>query len=514
MLRKIRSPRKQQYRSLVTLLCALLPVLLGVGILYLQAELSLEENAAKTAEEAVREFDLMLDNASSAAREILPLAGRECDASTQRVLREIVTQHPFVRSSRLVWRNDNYCGSLFGGEKITVLNPADFVNGQLWLLDRKPVKSDSSLLIYRVSLGEQSALTTVNSYHLTNALRLISRSVELVLQVGSSWLSQNGQVQTTVLPVFPVAPYRLESTRYPYSIQAGMHAGEVWRYMRSKYPALFCLLVFFGALAGIVGHRLQKFSSAPSHELQRALEAGEFIPFFQPIVHGDSGEWVGVEVLMRWQHPTDGLVRPDLFIPLAESCGLIIPMTRSLLRQTASLLAPHAQFLSPGFHIGVNITAHHCKDMEIVRDCREFLAAFPSGQVTLILELTERELITPSEGTHSLFQKLHEIGVMIAIDDFGTGHSSLAYLRNFDVDYLKIDKAFVAMIGADTLSRHILDSIIELSNKLNLRIIAEGVETVEQRDHLVQKQVDFLQGYFFGRPVPSNVFIKNLHANG
>lgn len=513
MLLKIKAPCKPQHHHLLTLLCALLPVLLGVGILYLQAELSLEKSTAKTAEKAVREFDLILDNASSAAREILPLAGQVCDASTQWALREQVTQHPFVRSSRLVWRNNNYCGSLFGSEQVTTLNPADFVNGQLWLLDSKPVKPDSSLLIYRLSLGEQSALTTINSYHLTNALLLLSRRTRLVLQVGPNWLSQDGQIRATVLPVFPVAPYRLESTRYPYSIQAGMPEGEVWRYMKSNYPALFCLLVFFGALAGVAGHRLQRLSSAPSHELQRALEAGEFIPFFQPLVHGDSGEWAGAEVLMRWQHPKEGLVRPDLFIPLAEDSGLIIPMTRSLLRQTASLLAPHAQLLSPGFHIGVNITARHCKDMKIVQDCREFLAAFPPGQVTLVLELTERELIAPSEVTHSLFQKLHEIGVMIAIDDFGTGHSSLAYLRSFNVDYLKIDKAFVAMIGIDTLSGHILDSIIELSGKLDLRVVAEGVETAEQRDYLANKRVDFLQGYFFGRPVPANVFIKSLHGH-
>jgi len=130
--------------------------------------------------------------------------------------------------------------------------------------------------------------------------------------------------------------------------------------------------------------------------------------------------------------------------------------------------------------------------------------------VILVLELTERELIEPTATTHQLFAALHELGVMIAIDDFGTGHSSLGYLRQFNVDYLKIDQSFVAMIGADALSLHILDSIIELSAKLDLGIVAEGIETAEQRDYLAAKGVDFLQGYLFGRPMPSAEFVAAL----
>jgi len=283
--------------------------------------------------------------------------------------------------------------------------------------------------------------------------------------------------------------------------------------MQARYPALFSLVVFFGVLAGLLAHWLQKRSSAPTHELQRALGANEFIPYFQPVVRGDTREWAGCEVLMRWQHPKEGLVRPDLFIPLAEHSGLIVPMTRALLRQTATQLAPHATQFSPGFHIGVNITARHCHDLALVEDCREFLAAFAPGQVTLVLELTERELIEPTDITRRLFDALHQLGVMIAIDDFGTGHSSLGYLRNFNVDYLKIDQSFVAMIGADALSRHILDSIIELSGKLDLGIVAEGVETAEQCEYLAAHGVDFLQGYLFGRPLPCDDFIKNLASH-
>ena len=506
----VKGPRSRAARYFISTLCGLLPILLGVVILYWQAERTLEQSTAQTAQEAVRQFDLMLDNTAIAAQALLPLAGKPCDSVAKLALREQVTRRPFVRATTLSWQKNIYCSSLFGGRYQSPVNPDDYVDGRLWLMNGNPVTPDTALLVYRLVEGDQGAFASVDGYHLTNALRLISRYAYLVLHVGPNWLGADGKVHQGALPTFAVAPQRLASERYQYSVEAGMPEGEVWRYMQARYPALFSLVVFFGILAGLLAHWLQKRSSAPTHELQRALGANEFIPYFQPVVRGDTRQWAGCEVLMRWKHPKEGLVRPDLFIPLAEDSGLIVPMTRALLRQTAVQLAPHAARFSPGFHIGVNITARHCQDMALVQDCREFLAAFPPGQVTLVLELTERELIEPTETTRRLFEALHQMGVMIAIDDFGTGHSSLGYLRNFNVDYLKIDQSFVAMIGADALSRHILDSIIELSVKLDLGIVAEGVETAQQCEYLVAQGVDFLQGYLFGRPLPCDEFIKSL----
>lgn len=202
-------------------------------------------------------------------------------------------------------------------------------------------------------------------------------------------------------------------------------------------------------------------------------------------------------------------MRPELFIPFAEHSGLIVPMTRSLMQQTAELLAPVSSSFEGAFHIGINITASHCKDLELVEDCRQFLAAFEPGAVSLVLELTERELIEPTAITHQLFEQLHALGVMIAIDDFGTGHSSLGYLRQFNVDFLKIDQSFVAMIGVDALSRHILDTIIELSAKLDLAIVAEGVETVEQSDYLTAHGVNSCKVICSARQCPARTSLTH-----
>lgn len=504
----VKTRRQRGKRIVVTVLSGLLPMLLGFAILYMQAERALKHSTEQTAEEAVRQFELMLDNTAQAARDLLPLAGQSC-IDVNLALREQVTRRPFVRSTNLVWDNTIYCSSLFGDyhEKI---DAGDYTQGQLLLMKGNLVTPDTALLVYRLGEGKQGALSTLDGYHLSNVLRMIGGKTVLLLQVGSSRLSADGQFHNDALPALPVAQSTLTSSRYAFSVEAGFPEGETWRYMSSEYPSLFSLLIFFGVVSGFIGHVLQKRSSSPSHEMQRALEAAEFVPYFQPVVHGDSKKWSGAEVLMRWNHPKEGLVRPDLFIPFAEHSGLIVPMTRSLMQQTAALLAPHSATFDAPFHVGINITASHCKDLELVADCREFLAAFAPGAISLVLELTERELIEPTAITLQLFEQLHELGVMIAIDDFGTGHSSLGYLRQFNVDFLKIDQSFVAMIGADALSRHILDTIIELSAKLDLGIVAEGVETEEQSDYLTAHGVNFLQGYLFGRPMPGADFINAL----
>lgn len=500
--------KTRRSRLLVTVLCGLLPIGLGFAILCLQAQRALEQSTRVTAEEAIRQFDLMLDNTAQAARELLPLAGQPCEA-VKLALREQVTRRPFVRSTNLVWEDNLYCSSLFGEHQEKV-NADDYNQGTLWLMNGNPVTPDTALLVYRLNQGKQGALTTLDGYHLANVLRLIGRNTVLLLRVGPHWLSADGKVHQGDSPALPVAENQRASQRYGYWVTAGFPEGETWRYMRSHYPSLFSLLIFFGAVSALIAQSVQQRTSSPSHELQRALDAGEFVPYFQPVVHGISKQWSGAEVLMRWNHPKEGLVRPDLFIPFAEHSGLIVPMTRSLMQQTAQLLGPLSPAFKEPFHIGINISASHCQSLALVEDCRTFLGAFAPGSIHLVLELTERQLIEPTAMTLQLFEQLHQLGVMIALDDFGTGHSSLVYLRQFNVDFLKIDQSFVAMIGADALSRHILDSVIELSAKLDLGIVAEGVETTEQSEYLSAHGVNFLQGYLFGRPMPGTDFIYAL----
>ncbi|BBQ54411.1 hypothetical protein WP2S18C03_34920 [Aeromonas veronii] len=254
-------------------------------------------------------------------------------------------------------------------------------------------------------------------------------------------------------------------------------------------------------------------SHSPEEELKRALVAEEFIPYLQPVVTGEDAHWSGCEVLMRWQHPKQGMISPDRFIPLAEDSGLIVPMTSLMMAQVRDYFAPFALELPKGFHFGFNISASHCKDLSLVADCRAFIEAFRDNPIKLVLELTERELIVADEMTDRLFAELQQLGVFIAIDDFGTGHSSLTYLQQFKVDFLKIDQSFVGMIGSDALSSHIVENVIDLATRLGLQLVAEGVENQVQADYLRARHVDFLQGYLYGRPLPIEQFSQQLFAS-
>ncbi|MFK3776115.1 EAL domain-containing protein [Pseudomonas sp. NPDC089406] len=495
-----RRPARWSWRTLLPWAVAVLPLLCGLAVMRWQTEHELQASSRATATEVSEHIETILASLSTAANQLLPKAGQPC-AEVQLALRVEVTRNAFVRSTNLFDHNNLYCSSLFGDfdEPVQV---NDYTDGQLWLMDGNSVTPGQALLVYRASQGSRGAITTVDGRHLQSALRLIGKGEALQIQVGKHWMGEDGVVRDGAPPLAASAAVSVASSRYPFSVHGGYPADKLGEVLRARYPALLSLLLLLGAFAGAVCHWQIRRANSPRAELDRALQANEFLPYFQPVVRKGDYRWAGVEVLMRWRHPSEGLVRPDLFIPYAEHSGQIVAMTRALMLNTAQGLAPHAALLEDGFHVGINITADHCRDLGLLDDCQAFLAHFPPGRVVLTLELTERKLIEPTPVTLELFDKLNAMGVMIALDDFGTGQSSLNYLRQFKIDYLKIDQSFVAMIGGDALSQHILDSIIELSGKLALGIVAEGVETEVQRDYLARHGVDFQQGYLFARPMP------------
>nr|WP_314487517.1 EAL domain-containing protein [uncultured Pseudomonas sp.] len=498
------------WRTLLPWALVILPLLIGTPALRWQAERELEAQSHSAALQVLQQVERILDHLSTAAHTLLPLAGQPCERASL-ALRAEVTRNAFVRSTVLFDQERVYCTSLLGGYDEAV-DVDDYTEGLLWLMDGNSVTPGHPLMIYRLGEARRGVLVTVDGEHLLTFLHLYGEDLALQIRVGEHWLGADGQVHTGTPPAPAHALAQLASTRYPISTQAGFRKNLSLVFMLSHYPALFALLLGIGLLAGSACRWQIRRASSSRAELERAMQADEFIPYLQPVVRSGDYHWAGVEVLMRWQHPREGLVRPDLFIPYAEHSGQIVAMTRALMERTARSLAPYAALLDNGFHIAFNITANHCRDLALLDDCAQFLAQFPPGRVALTLELTERKLIEPDAATLELFAKLHDMGVMIALDDFGTGQSSLNYLHQFNIDYLKIDRSFVAMIGGEALSLHILESIIELCEKLGLGIVAEGVETPEQRDYLARHEVEYQQGYLFARPMPVADFLTALAA--
>jgi diguanylate cyclase (GGDEF)-like protein/PAS domain S-box-containing protein len=246
--------------------------------------------------------------------------------------------------------------------------------------------------------------------------------------------------------------------------------------------------------------------------LRRALEREEFLLHYQPKVNLDTGEITGVEALVRWQQPDRGLVPPSQFVPVAEDCGLILPIGRWVLREACRQARSWQDAGLPPLPIAVNVSAVEFRDEGFVQSVRTILAETGLEARYLELELTEGVLMDDAESTASVLQELKMMGVHLAVDDFGTGYSSLSYLRHFPIDVLKIDQSFVSQITADPDDSTIVSAIINMGKSLKHLVVAEGIETQLQRAYLQTQQCAQGQGYLFSRPLAAAQFAQLLQS--
>ena len=239
-------------------------------------------------------------------------------------------------------------------------------------------------------------------------------------------------------------------------------------------------------------------------DLHRALAASEFMLFYQPQVDS-GGHCLGVEALVRWQHPQRGLVPPAEFIPLAEASGLILPLGRWILHEACRQLVVWSHTPDRAQHtIAVNVSARQFRQADFVQQVQMVLQDTGANPQRLELELTESQLLDDVDGVITKMEALKAMGVRFSLDDFGTGYSSLSMLKRLPLDQLKIDQSFVRDVLTDAQDASIIKAILSLGNSLELAVIAEGVETQAHRDALLQLGCHKFQGYFFGRPAPAS----------
>jgi diguanylate cyclase (GGDEF)-like protein/PAS domain S-box-containing protein len=244
--------------------------------------------------------------------------------------------------------------------------------------------------------------------------------------------------------------------------------------------------------------------------LRRALERQEFELHYQPKVNLTSGAITGAEALIRWLHPTRGLVSPIDFIPVAEDCGLILPIGAWVLHEACRQAQAWMDRGLPAITMAVNVSAMEFRDKNFLAGLMAILAETGFDPRSLELELTESVLMKHAASTAIVLQTLRESGIRVAVDDFGTGYSSLSYLQKFPIDAVKIDQSFIRQISTAGDDTTIVKAVIGMARGLKLRVVAEGVETAEEVAFLRAYRCEEAQGYFFGRPVPAQQFVMLL----
>jgi sensor c-di-GMP phosphodiesterase-like protein len=261
------------------------------------------------------------------------------------------------------------------------------------------------------------------------------------------------------------------------------------------------------ALAALVVLQARRRRSLPNL-LRTALRRDELFLMYQPIVDLQTGQWVGAEALARWRMPNGAMVPPDVFIPVAESDGLIREVTGKVIellaKDCAQLLRKHT-----GFSVSINFFPQDFADTGSVAKLQSALAASHIDPASVSVEITERALIKADEVRDNI-RHLRATGIKIAIDDFGTGYAGLAYLATLDLDSLKIDKIFVDTIGTDAATSHVVAHIVEIAKSMGLKMVAEGVETEAQAQYLRARGVEYAQGWFYSKALAIDDLLRHI----
>ncbi len=252
-------------------------------------------------------------------------------------------------------------------------------------------------------------------------------------------------------------------------------------------------------------HSLQE-RLALENDLRRALAAEEFELYYQPEISAKTGKIAAAEALLRWRHPTKGLLAPSSFITLAEETGLMIPLGEWVLREACRQARAWQLELGCTFPVAVNLSATQFRHQNILQMIHSALTDAGLDARALEIELTESALMTNPEESAGVLKQLRKMGISVAIDDFGTGYSSLSYLRRFPIDKLKIDRSFIRDLTISRTDESIVRAIVSLARSVGLKVVAEGIESAEQLEFVTRLECDQWQGYHCCTPQPAARF--------
>ena len=371
-----------------------------------------------------------------------------------------------------------------------------------------------TIAVVRLADLDVPAFKITQSYSSTRRISAFVPVLPFPPETVAQDLTTGGMAQVSLTNGTPIStsgdptPYERRSSDAEF-ITAQAFAGELplrvdaalpFALVRSTYSDLdLSFTVIAAAMSGaflLLMLQYVRRSQLPAFDLERAIQAGEIKPYYQPVVNLATGKIAGCEVLCRWEKRNGQIVPPGSFIDYAEVTGLAVPMTLSLMEQVRVDMSDLAREI-PDLKISINLFEGHFRDSTIVEDVQAIFGDSPIGFRQLCFEITERRPIGNSTAANSVIAGLHALGCKLAMDDVGTGHSNLAYMQTLGVDIIKIDRVFVDMVKADTTTVPVLDGLVAMARDLGTEVIAEGVETQEQAIYLRNHGVLMAQGFLF-----------------
>ncbi len=446
-----------------------------------------------------------------AALNTLSLGGiRACGPTDVALMRRVVTSLLAVKMAAVVDGAGNPICNQFGTADAVVplAPPQPLGDGHTSVQPVRLQSTGSRVVMFARNLdsGTRAAVFVAdNSFARGNLPRVLKGTAVGLLTLANGMMIGSFGAEDQVASGDVVAA-NVSSDRLPIA----MHLSAPYRVFQAQSAELLLLARLGGGLAStLIFVLLVYLLRGPPVEIARLREAeanGEFVPYYQPVIDIDTGRLVGCEVLMRWVKPNGTVVEPDSFIQLAESSGLAVPMTRSLMHRVRDDL-DHAFGARPQLNISINLFNDHFVRLKTVHDIEGIFRGAGVSFNQLVFELTERQPLRDVRRARVIIRELQALGARVALDDAGAGHGGLAYLHHLGVDVVKIDRLFIETIAVGRTASPIVDSLIKLGHDLNMKVVAEGVETFEQLDYLRRHGADGAQGFLFSPPMPARAFL-------
>lgn len=446
---------------------------------------------------------------------------KKCTANHLNYQKEISFIYRYVKEAGFKFPDGRQCTSLMGLENNAILftNPEWLLQGQIevWL----NLDNDLNIQQRSIVLGLNGHFIVVDPDHYIDIVSDTANKTLALLDNNSGQLiTYRGEIGTKDLMTLMASPDKFDfngwyysivhSEHYPMAIIIGEPPSTILAEWRSRahvwLPVEIAAIGFFMFLF----LKIYRRRISLKYCLRSAIRKKQFSVVYQPIIDLETRQCVGAEALIRWRQEDGTVVQPDLFIPIAERTDLIAPITDLVLHKIFDEMALFLK-LNPGIYISVNLSAadiEHDRFLKILHKLSQN-AGIQAEQICL--EITETSLIDSNKASE-IIHRFRNAGHRVYIDDFGIGYSSLSYLQDLQLDVLKIDKSFVDTINSKTAATGIISHIIEMAKSLNLKVVAEGVESEDQVAYLLERQVDYGQGWLFCKPLNAKAFIHYMQT--